>query len=55
MKVTMQLALSGNRFQVARSFRKITRSKDYGLTSNLKLTRVGFGVWHLIFDVEVER
>lgn len=44
----------GTRFACGRTISKVSKDKDFGLITDVKLTRVSFLVWHLSFKVEVK-
>ena len=52
--MTFYMSKVGNRFQCGRTIRKVSRDKDFGLITDVELTRVSFLVWHLSFKVEVK-
>lgn len=53
----MQFTMSkvGTRFACGRTLRRTARDKDFGLITDVKLTRVSLFVWHLSFNVEVKK
>lgn len=50
----MQLTITavGTRYACGRAIRKASRRKDYGIITDVNLTRISFGVWHLQFEVK---
>ena len=48
--MTVTLSLVGTRGQCKRDFKMIVNSDTYGVITNVKLTKLGFRVWHLEFE-----
>lgn len=50
----MELTISatGTRFAVGRVIRRASKNDSYGIITDVKLTRVSFGVWHLQFKTK---
>ncbi len=45
----------GTRYACGRTLSKTAKSKDFGIITDVKLTRVSLFIWHLSFDVEVKK
>lgn len=54
MKQTVTFTIYGTRFSNALNMRRVSRSDDFGIITNVVHQRVGFIWWHLQFDVEAK-
>lgn len=52
--MTFKMSKVGTRFACGRTIRKVAMDDDWGLITDVKLTRVSMFTWHLSFKVEVK-
>lgn len=52
--MTVTISKVGTRMQCGKVLRSTSKDKDFGLITDVKLTRVSFFVWHLSFDAEMK-
>ena len=52
--MTLTISKVNNRFTIGQLLRKVATDKEYGLITNVRLTKISLLVWHIQFDVEIE-
>lgn len=52
--MTLTISAVGTRRAVAQVLRKTQKDKDFGLITDVKVTKVSLFTWHISFDVEVK-
>jgi hypothetical protein len=50
--MTVTVSAVGSRYSLAKGMKKVADDKEYGIITNVKLTKISFMTWHLEFEVE---